>query len=91
MREEFPIDFSEVFLVNDSIRAFLTRERRKMNLVDVGMSFITFKPLLNELHFKGKKGPLLFENMFSREMEGKITLLSNNGGKSEIVDSTNFE
>ena len=55
MRKEFPIDFSEVFLVNDSIRAFLTRERRKMNLVDVGMSFITFKPLLNELHFKGKK------------------------------------
>ena len=41
---------------------------------------------------KAKKGPLLFENMFSREMEGKITLLSNNGGKSAmIVDSTNFE
>ena len=41
---------------------------------------------------KAKKGPpLLFENMFSREMEGKITLLSNNGGESEIVDSTNFE
>ena len=33
----------------------------------------------------------LFENMFSREMEGKITLLSNKGGESEIVDSTNFE
>ena len=32
-----------------------------MNLVDVGMSFITFKPLLNELHFP------LYENMFSRE------------------------
>ena len=65
-----------------------------MNLVDVGMSFITFKPLLNELHFilKAKKGPFpLFENMFSREMEGKITLLSNKGGESEIVDSTNFE
>ena len=40
---------------------------------------------------KAKKGPLLFENMFSREMEGKITLLSNKGGESEIVDSTNFE
>ena len=41
---------------------------------------------------KAKKGPLpLYENMFSREMEGKITLLSNNGGESEIVDSTNFE
>ena len=40
---------------------------------------------------KAKKGPPLFENMFSREMEGKITLLSNKGGESEIVDSTNFE